>query len=195
MSRCSAICGDDSCMAPIFCGHARHCVSCDRHLLGERHLGAAERHRVAELHAASSPGANGPFTVTRLTARDGVLAVRPLEQPGADGLGRQSRTRAAARIFTGRCAVLTIWRMLKTFSASSPISITKRLCSPSTTVPAIGGAGCEVGARLLLLRHRGVGRDQHRRMPPADGTSNSCDSSRSPSTVVAAFTACRASGR
>ena len=107
----------------------------DRQLLRDREAPRLDRHRVPELHEGGSRRERSRDR--HELAGDLRLRRRTLEHPTPTAATGSSNTIGAGGC-TGSCAVLTISKRLKTFSASSPISITKRDRSPSTTRPARG---------------------------------------------------------
>ena len=106
------------------------------------------------------PGANGPADDDSF-AGDRRLRRRTLEQPRArprdagssNTIGFAGLHRYPARHSRSR-------RVLKTLSASSPISKTKRDRSPSTTVPGLRGTCSLLAIAIRLLLHLRIRRDQ-----------------------------------
>ena len=146
---------------PIFCTTTASCVSGAGIFCASDDLFAAERNRVRELdQRVAGRERAGHRDLARPPRRRSASILRASPRrprPPA------ARTRAAASVCTGRFAVLTICRRLKTFSASSPTSITKRLCSPSTTSPGTGGPCASVRSAAAFCSIAGVGRDEHQR--------------------------------
>ena len=115
---------------------------------------------------------------------------RALEHRRLLGACRAIGRRSAPPAGPASRAVFRISKMLKTFSPPSPSSNTNRDCSPSTTMPVWAGpVGQLAGPLRARCRRFGIGRDEHRRgRRRSSGSANSCDSRRSPSTVVTALT-------
>ena len=67
-------------------------------------------------------------------------------------------------------AVFTIWRMLKTVSAPSPISKTKRVWSPRTTLPGCAGPAASRSASAAPRDRVRVGGDEHHAHAAGAGT-------------------------
>ena len=155
MSRCSAICGDSSCMSPTFCAMMLSCCSADRETLLPRQGRAIDRHRKTSLQERRT---RRERTVDgQLLAGEHRVSARAFHHAGALRPCRKS-TRQRLRWPDGRLRGFTTSSSMKTLSASSPTSKTNRDCGPKTTVP-----GCAAACAIFCAR--GVGRDQRHTDP------------------------------